>query len=83
MNIEETKSPPPKDPRSNLLEQIRKGIALKPVENEPRPNSATPNVTEGGLAASLMRALAERSRAMYSESEDSSDFSDNDEEWDD
>ncbi|XP_058798236.1 actin nucleation-promoting factor WASL-like isoform X2 [Phymastichus coffea] len=83
VNIEETKSPPPKDARSNLLEEIRKGITLKPVENEPRPNSATPNLTEGGLAAALTRALAERSRAMYSESEDSSDFSDNDEEWDD
>ncbi|XP_001608170.1 neural Wiskott-Aldrich syndrome protein [Nasonia vitripennis] len=83
INKEETKSPTPRDPRSNLLEEIRSGITLKPVANEPRPNSATPNVAEGGLAAALTRALAERSRAMYSESEDSSEFSDNDDEWDD
>ncbi|KAL7288564.1 hypothetical protein TKK_0017305 [Trichogramma kaykai] len=83
INKEETKSPTPKDTRSNLLDEIRQGITLKPVTNEPRPNSATPNVVEGGLAAALTRALAERSRAMYSESEDSSDFSDNDDEWDD
>ncbi|CAB0035299.1 unnamed protein product [Trichogramma brassicae] len=83
INKEETKSPTPKDTRSNLLDEIRQGITLKPVANEPRPNSATPNVVEGGLAAALTRALAERSRAMYSESEDSSDFSDNDDEWDD
>lgn len=80
---EETKSPTPRDSRSNLLDEIRQGITLKPVANEPRPNSATPNLAEGGLAAALTRALAERSRAMYSESEDSSDFSDNDEEWED
>ena len=83
VNKEETKSPTPKDTRSNLLEEIRTGVTLKKVATEPRPNSATPNLAEGGLAAALTRALAERSRAMYSESEDSSDFSDNDDEWDD
>ncbi|XP_011497860.1 PREDICTED: neural Wiskott-Aldrich syndrome protein [Ceratosolen solmsi marchali] len=83
INVEETKSPTSKDTRSNLLEEIRQGITLKPVVNEPRPNSATPNLAEGGLAAALTRALVERSKAMYSESEDSSDFTDNDDEWDD
>jgi hypothetical protein len=83
INVEETKLPILKDTRSNLLEEIRQGITLKPVVNEPRPNSATPNLAEGGLAAALTRALVERSKAMYSESEDSSDFTDNDDEWDD
>lgn len=83
INKEETKSPTPIDTRSNLLSEIRQGVTLKPVANEPRPNSATPSLAEGGLAAALTRALAERSRAMYTESEDSSDFSDNDDEWDD
>lgn len=83
VNKEETKSPTPRDTRSNLLDEIRQGVTLKRVANEPRPNSATPNVVEGGLAAALTRALAERSKAMHSESEDSTDYSDNDDEWDD
>ncbi|XP_014213768.1 neural Wiskott-Aldrich syndrome protein [Copidosoma floridanum] len=83
VNRDETKSPTTSNPRNNLLDEIRQGITLKPVANEPRPNSATPNLAEGGLAAALTRALAERSRVMYSESEDSSDFSDNDDEWND
>ncbi|KAJ8682296.1 hypothetical protein QAD02_018088 [Eretmocerus hayati] len=81
VNKEETVSPKT-DNRSNLLDEIRQGITLKPVANEPRPTSATPNETEG-LIGALKRALQDRSKAMYSESEDSSEFSDNDDEWDD
>lgn len=65
------------------MDQIRQGFTLKPVANEPRPSSATPNLVEGGLGEALKRALDNRLKAMGSESEDSSEFSDNDDEWDD
>ncbi|KAJ8682447.1 hypothetical protein QAD02_018239 [Eretmocerus hayati] len=68
--------------RSTLLNEIRQGVTLKPIANEPRPTRATPNETEG-LIGALRRALKNRLKEMYSESEDSSDFSDNDDEWDD
>lgn len=55
---------------------------MKPVPNEVKSN-ATP-APRGGLADALSRALAERSRAIHSESEDesTSDTSEDDE-WDD
>lgn len=82
VNKTETKPAPVDDSRGDLLRQIREGIELKPVPIEVKSNiTPTPR---GGLADALSRALAERSRAIHSESEDStSDTTDDDDEWDD
>lgn len=78
----ETKPPPPvPDTRNALLEQIRQGIELRPVANEVK--SKTPPVFQGGLASALSRALAERSSAIHSESDDSTSETSDDDEWDD
>ncbi|XP_012214567.1 actin nucleation-promoting factor WASL-like [Linepithema humile] len=82
VNKTEIKPAPVEDSRGDLLRQIREGIELKPVPNEVK-SSITPT-SRGGLADALSRALAERSRAIHSESEDStSDTTDDDDEWDD
>ncbi|XP_034947337.1 neural Wiskott-Aldrich syndrome protein-like [Chelonus insularis] len=80
----EKKPNPIVDSRSDLLNQIRQGVELKPViQNEPKPNTT---IAQGGLAGALSRALAERSRLLgYSnDSQDSSsEISEDDDEWDD
>lgn len=82
MKKDESKQSPVQDSRSDLLTQIRQGIELKPVSNEPRP-SAAPTIPDG-IALALSRALAQRARAIHSDSEDStSDTSEDDDEWDD
>lgn len=63
-----------------MLRQIREGIELKPVPNEAKSNIVP--AFRGGLADALSRALAERSRAIHSESEDSTSDT-TDDEWDD
>ena len=69
-------------PRNALLEQIRQGVELRPVANEVK--SKTTPAYQGGLASALSRALAERSSAIHSESDDStSETSEDDDEWDD
>lgn len=83
VNKTEIKPAPVDDSRNDLLRQIREGIELRPVPNEVKSNTA-PTPCGGGLADALSRALAERSRAIHSESEEStSDTSDDDDEWDD
>lgn len=67
------------DSRGELLRQIREGIELKPVPNEVKANMEP----RGGLAGALSRALAERSRAIHSESEESTSDTTDDDEWDD
>ncbi|KYM94691.1 PREDICTED: neural Wiskott-Aldrich syndrome protein-like [Cyphomyrmex costatus] len=69
------------DSRCELLRQIREGIELKPVRNEAKSNSVP--ALRGGLADALSRALAERSRAIHSESEESTSDTTDDDEWDD
>lgn len=69
------------DSRGELLRQIREGIELKPVRNEAKSN--TISGLRGGLAGALSRALAERSRAIHSESEESTSDTTDDDEWDD
>lgn len=69
------------DSRGELLRQIREGIELKPVRNEAKSNTAP--ALRGGLADALSRALAERSRAIHSESEESTSDTTDDDEWDD
>ncbi|XP_032687071.1 neural Wiskott-Aldrich syndrome protein-like isoform X2 [Odontomachus brunneus] len=81
VNKTETKPAPVEDSRSDLLRQIREGIELRPVPNEVKSNTApTPR---GGLADALSRALAERSRAIHSESEESTSDTSDEDEWDD
>lgn len=74
-------NPVPGDSRNALLEQIRQGIELRPVLNEVKPKT-TP-VSQGGLASALSRALAERSSAIHSESDESTSETSDDDEWDD
>ncbi|XP_011137229.1 neural Wiskott-Aldrich syndrome protein [Harpegnathos saltator] len=81
VNKSETKPAPVEDSRSDLLRQIREGIELRPVPNEVKSNTAP--TLRGGLADALSRALAERSRAIHSESEESTSDTSDDDEWDD
>lgn len=78
----EKKATPKTDTRSNLLNQIRQGVELKPVASEPKPTSPQP--AQGGLAGALSRALAERSRLLgyTGDSQDSSSDTSDDDEWD-
>ncbi|XP_075228899.1 actin nucleation-promoting factor WASL-like [Lycorma delicatula] len=71
------------DSRGELLDQIRQGIELKPVQPENR--TALNSLPEDGLAGALARALAERSKAIHSDSSASSneDEDDEDDEWED
>lgn len=77
----ETKPNPTGGPRNALLEQIRQGIELRPVANEVK--SKTSSAAQGGLAGALSRALAERSNAIHSESDDSTSDTSEEDEWDD
>ncbi|KAL0111648.1 hypothetical protein PUN28_013082 [Cardiocondyla obscurior] len=79
--VEKTEMKPlVEDSRGELLRQIREGIELKPVRNETKSNTLP--ALRGGLADALCRALAERSRAIHSESEESTSDT-TDDEWDD
>lgn len=77
----ETKPAPVNDSRSDLLEQIRQGIELRPVPNEVK--ATPPPAYQDGLASALTRALAERSRAIHSESDESTSDTSEDDDWDD
>ncbi|KAI5734706.1 hypothetical protein M8J77_009712 [Diaphorina citri] len=74
------------DSRGELLDQIRQGVELKAVQPVSKPAVSTPS---DGLAGALARALAERSRVIHSDSDDTSDTDEenedeNDEdEWED
>ncbi|XP_026672345.1 neural Wiskott-Aldrich syndrome protein-like [Ceratina calcarata] len=74
-------NPQPTGSRNALLEQIRQGVELRPVSNEVK--SKAPSVFQGGLASALSRALAERSNAIHSESDDSTSETSDDDEWED
>lgn len=71
------------DSRGELLDQIRQGVELKSVQTTPRPSVNTP--PQDSLAGALARALAERARAIHSETSGSSDDDDDeeDDEWED
>lgn len=77
----EAKPSPVPDSRNDLLDQIRRGIELKPVTTKTKSTSLT---EPQGLAGALSRALAERSRALGNDSQDSSSgTSEDDDDWDD
>lgn len=71
------------DSRGELLDQIRQGVELKSVQTTQRPPMNT--APQGSLAGALARALAERSRAIHSDTSGSSDDDDEeeDDEWED
>nr|CAH7750079.1 unnamed protein product [Callosobruchus chinensis] len=89
----------PEDARGLLLDEIRRGCKLKPVDKEAKSPSGSTNATlqqtagtpnkgsiGDNLAFALARALAERSKAIHSEDDD--DDSDarsdtDDDEWED
>ena len=79
---ERPRAPSVHDPRNDLLDQIRAGKDLKPVE---KTTSAAPAKTDGleGIAGALARALQERSRVIHSDSEESGQDEDEDDDWDD
>ncbi|XP_043484036.1 neural Wiskott-Aldrich syndrome protein-like [Leptopilina heterotoma] len=78
---EEVKPKVQPDSRNDLLSQIRQGIELKPVSNEQK--RSTVSVPQDGLIGALSRALAERSRAIHSDSDDSFSDSSEEDDWDD
>lgn len=80
--VEKPRTSSVNDPRHDLLDQIRAGKDLKPVE---KAASAAPAKQDGldGIAGALARALQERSRVIHSDSEESGQDEDEDDDWDD
>ncbi|XP_055371621.1 actin nucleation-promoting factor WASL [Condylostylus longicornis] len=75
------------DPRSDLLSEIRQGTVLRPVQDRELPAVANRDSNNSGggtdaLADALRRALLDRSRVIQSSEEDT-DNSDNEDEWED
>ncbi|XP_014277662.1 actin nucleation-promoting factor WASL [Halyomorpha halys] len=79
----EEKKPPPSDSRGQLMDQIRKGIDLKPVSNVAPVQNRNPQPS--GLASALAIALANRKQDIQGDSSSTSDSDEafDDEEWDD
>ncbi|KAL3281515.1 hypothetical protein HHI36_004722 [Cryptolaemus montrouzieri] len=82
--VEDRKTAPaPVEARNDLLCEIRKGFSLKPVqEREVKQLSQQNETGPTNLAGALARALAERSKAIHSDEDDSEDEDSNDDEWD-
>lgn len=73
----------PVEARNDLLCEIRKGFSLKPVqEREVKQLNQPIEIGPTDLAGALARALAERSKAIHSEDDDSEGEDSNDDEWD-
>ncbi|KAJ1525200.1 hypothetical protein ONE63_010032 [Megalurothrips usitatus] len=72
------------DSRSELMDQIRQGKELKAVVPAPRPSPSN-SMPSDSLAGALARALADRSRAIHSDSSGSSsgEEEEDDDEWED
>lgn len=72
--------------RDALLDQIRQGLKLKNVPDQPEsgPLSAAPSA---GIVGALMEVMQKRSKAIHSSDEDEDDDEDedfeDDDEWDD
>ncbi|KAL1512577.1 hypothetical protein ABEB36_002149 [Hypothenemus hampei] len=84
--VEERRSSPVDDARSDLLSEIRKGIQLKPVDEREIKATQNPSPTSTGndLAKALKQALLERSKVIHSEDDDDDTSStSNDDDWDD
>lgn len=72
------------DSRSDLMSEIRMGFELRPAQNRELPANRSSDEVTGtdALADALRRALQERGRVIQS-SDDESESSGNDDEWDD
>lgn len=70
------------DSRNDLLDQIRAGKELKPVEKKANTAPTTDDIMDG-MAGALARALEERCRVIHSDSDDSGQEQDDDDDWDD
>ena len=72
------------DSRSDLMTEIRMGIELKPAQTRELAANRHSGEEAGSdaLANALRKALMERERAIHS-SDDESDSSGNDDEWED
>lgn len=73
------------DSHGDLMSEIRMGIELKPAQSREIPGSRISDEHVSGtdaLAEALRRALLDRGRVMQS-SDDESESSGNDDEWDD
>ncbi|XP_034255954.1 neural Wiskott-Aldrich syndrome protein-like isoform X2 [Thrips palmi] len=81
---EKSRNGTPGDTRAELMDQIRQGKELKAVvpASRPLPSNSVPS---DSLAVALQRALADRSRAIHSDSSGSSSGEDeeDDDEWED
>lgn len=80
-HVSPEKTRPPVDVRTDLMGQIRQGLALKPVETDNSSNNSGDVASQSGLAGALQRALLERHRDMGHSSSEESDG--DDDEWDD
>lgn len=82
-HVSPEKTRPPVDVRTDLMGQIRQGLALKPVETDNSSNNSGDRdmANQTGLAGALQRALLERHRDMGHSDSDESDG--DDDEWDD
>jgi neural Wiskott-Aldrich syndrome protein len=70
------------DTRSTLLDQIRQGKELRKVTPGTSSAAKPDMVTENTLAGALARALADRAKAIHSDSDEEEDEEDDDDEWD-
>uniref|UniRef100_A0A1A7YGM9 Wiskott-Aldrich syndrome-like b n=1 Tax=Iconisemion striatum TaxID=60296 RepID=A0A1A7YGM9_9TELE len=66
--------------RDALLDQIRKGIPLKPRDDN-TDSTPTPAEPASGIVGALIAVIQDRRDALYSSDED--DYSDEDDEWED
>lgn len=72
------------DPRTALMNQIKGGVKLKPVNsNQSKPTPVAQSKPAIGLAGALAKALQERKEALQpTDDESQSDHDDDDDEWD-
>lgn len=84
MDPQEASRPKPAmDSRNDLLNQIRVGKELRPVEtNKHAPQPAPVDESLEGMAGALARALENRFNVIHSDSDESGNEEDEDDDWD-
>lgn len=82
--VEPVVSAPPAggDARGTLLDEIRRGKELRKVTPSTSSAAKQDMATENTLAGALARALADRAKAIHSDSDEEEDEEDDDDEWD-
>lgn len=73
------------DSRSDLMNEIRHGVELRPASTRElnSSNRSSSGAGTDALADALRRALMERGRVIHSSDDDSDSSSENGDEWDD